>query len=692
MLNHLPTIPCATSLVRLLYYTMGPPLCTHKGISRSQATLRVCAETGRILVTHNKNAPNPTRIQRWAGSAGLSIADKERLANKRAKRSATATPTKTSSGTLPPAVVLGTKRQSLQDYLYPGDSLELDGFRSRGDSLYSFVLYPLPPGSSSMAGGGGSVGTPKADNKIAAKALGGDNNARVPAVAGSGAMKARGGPSTPGGKRVVRVGGRISPASARPGGLTPAGGAGGPATKAGRSPSTPTSAGKSGSAALLSVPGGGVAGRSPAVAEIGSRADFPLKADGLASGGGGILPDEGTFKKKLEMMSIGNSGAGGGGGIASSQGSTTTAPAAPSTTTGRLGCPSPPAPSTAMSGKRNVSPVALGAGMTPSGKKLRPAEEQNASAAAAASPSKYSHQAELLRTPSSALPISDVPGSPEVGPVSLSGMAGCSSGGAMIPPGAGEGEEGSGLIGGGGSHEGVEPVGVLAVSAACVGAGVVSPASISCVLAPIPAAAAAAATKRTGELFPPNKEEAEEEEHEEAASAQLSTAAAAAAEAVEEEEAKAPVATTTTDSTSAAPVSPSRSGPRTSDEVTCSTGQEQASAAAYSLPSVAGMVSTPPTKSPTKLSSSGGGGGGTGPGKGREKGGSGASAGGALWGVGDHVVLIARSGKGMNKPGGVARVVAVLENRRYSVKLVMGESSLFGVLFFLLGSCLVIVE
>ena len=46
---------------------------------------------------------------------------------------------------------------------------------------------------------------------------------------------------------------------------------------------------------------------------------------------------------------------------------------------------------------------------------------------------------------------------------------------------------------------------------------------------------------------------------------------------------------------------------------------------------------------------------------------------GASWGVGDFVVLQARTSKGLNKLGGVARVLSVFSDDTYLVKLSLGE-------------------
>lgn len=54
----------------------------HQGVSRSQATLKAYVPAGRVLVVHKRGAINGIRIVRWAGSPGITTAEKvERRAN-----------------------------------------------------------------------------------------------------------------------------------------------------------------------------------------------------------------------------------------------------------------------------------------------------------------------------------------------------------------------------------------------------------------------------------------------------------------------------------------------------------------------------------------------------------------------------------------------------------------------------------
>ena len=134
----------------LIFYFMAPFIIAlqPQGISRSQATLRVCASTNRVLVTHRRGAVNGIRIIRWAGSPGLASDEK---AARQAK-------TKTASPASAAAKVLKTSKvldRGQCDYLYPGDSIQLDGFRARDASTCSYVLHPLPPGWCRPARGGG---------------------------------------------------------------------------------------------------------------------------------------------------------------------------------------------------------------------------------------------------------------------------------------------------------------------------------------------------------------------------------------------------------------------------------------------------------------------------------------------------------------------------------------------------------
>ena len=61
---------------------MSPKTPLHQGVSRSQATLKAYVPAGRVLVVHKQGAINGIRIVRWAGSPGITTAEKvERRAN-----------------------------------------------------------------------------------------------------------------------------------------------------------------------------------------------------------------------------------------------------------------------------------------------------------------------------------------------------------------------------------------------------------------------------------------------------------------------------------------------------------------------------------------------------------------------------------------------------------------------------------
>lgn len=97
-----------------------------QGISRDQATLRVCSQEKRVLVMNKKAALNPIRIERQCGTAGISAEHHSHSAS-------------SSKGV---SVILTAGKEG---YLYPGDALELDAFRQRGRAKFRYVLSQLPP-------------------------------------------------------------------------------------------------------------------------------------------------------------------------------------------------------------------------------------------------------------------------------------------------------------------------------------------------------------------------------------------------------------------------------------------------------------------------------------------------------------------------------------------------------------------
>ncbi|CAM9494576.1 unnamed protein product, partial [Laminaria digitata] len=143
-----------------------------EGVSRSQATLRVCASNNRVLVTHRSAAVNGIRIFRWAGSPGLK-ADEQA-----ARQAQTQTKTKTASpGSASPASAAAKLRKAgkivdrgQRAYLYPGDLIQLDGFRNPELSTCSYVLHPLPPGWCRPARGGGKPSSASSSFSSAASA------------------------------------------------------------------------------------------------------------------------------------------------------------------------------------------------------------------------------------------------------------------------------------------------------------------------------------------------------------------------------------------------------------------------------------------------------------------------------------------------------------------------------------------
>lgn len=115
------------------------PFTAKQGISRDQATLKVMLSSNRVLVTNKKTALNPIRIQRWSGSAAIALSEAQRRGPNGGEA-------------LAKAMTL-TLTAGQQGYLYPGDSLELDGWVQRGKSKYGYVLHPLSKGTRRVAPG-----------------------------------------------------------------------------------------------------------------------------------------------------------------------------------------------------------------------------------------------------------------------------------------------------------------------------------------------------------------------------------------------------------------------------------------------------------------------------------------------------------------------------------------------------------
>lgn len=569
---------------------------------------------------------NAIRIVRWVGSPGLTEADKRALQVKAATG-------KTTSGGSTAVEILQAAQQG---YLYPGDVLQLDGFRQPERSTCSYVLHPRPSSLVALASANSSgaaaasvataasTATPTPAAKPAGDENAGAGEASRPFIARrrvvSPGVSRR--PSTPQGRKsspLVTVGGRASPT---PG----AGGSRGAAVVSARPPLMTARTASSGKS-LTPVPpykAGGASGpfagatadagivcsgvnkgkRSLAVGgEAGADRTSPLAGAALGGGEWRVCSpvDGATVKKKLRMSSI--DGGGGSSVILSSEGSSATA--TPLSATAKMG---------SKSGPSSGAPGGGGDCLEKPPKRAR-TEAEEAATGSLTPTSPTSSRLASLRTP---------------------------GGGVLVPGAAGlptkAGAEGAvevaaeGSVGGGGAEVAQRadpaPRAVVATPAADVDTGVAST---------FPAAATArkAVASTVAEQIP--------------------TAAPAASCPSSAPKASAP------------PSPPEEERVIVDDDVVdVGDGDESRQ--------VAPSVSATPRERAAKFSA-GDGVDGT-PVKGREGAGSGTATG-ALWSVGDLVVLEARLGKGMNKLGGVARVVSVFEDGTYLVKLSMGESPYF---------------
>eukprot|EP00903_Cladosiphon_okamuranus_P015361 g14187.t1 len=359
-----------------------------EGVSRSQATLRVHVPAGRVLVVHKQGAINGIRIVRWAGSPGITKAEKvEWRANPAAAAKA-----------LRAGQLLQAGQQS---YLYPGDTLQLDGFRSPASSTCSFVLHPLPRGWTAPP--------------LRSASIGGASGSR---------------PTTP----VASPRKTLRPVSRKPSPVSAAsvagGSRGGAATSPAPSSSLPPRANSTGKTRAAA------AARSPASARTASGATATATATATAaatasSAAERVPPspavDGDTVKKRLRMSLGGagrsSSGAGNGGG-----GSIAT----PSSTAGRLDCP---------------SPAETGAEAPASGATKRPrpeVEEADLASVAAPAPVPSPRKAASPRTPSrpARSAAAAAPGNASTGSSKRLKGAGtrapAASGSAALPPAAGE--------------------------------------------------------------------------------------------------------------------------------------------------------------------------------------------------------------------------------------------------------------
>lgn len=154
-----------------------------QSISREQIKLQVFPLSECILVTNQKN--NQVRIQRWPGSRGLTTSSTGIVPGGvgagATKKGAATLPVPTAKAIKGGTIVNIESRQ--QAYLYPGDSLEFDGWVLPGNSVYSYVLHPLPPGWER----GRSNGTPAVGNAVQGRAspTGARQGHRSPASVGN---------------------------------------------------------------------------------------------------------------------------------------------------------------------------------------------------------------------------------------------------------------------------------------------------------------------------------------------------------------------------------------------------------------------------------------------------------------------------------------------------------------------------
>ena len=169
---------------------VAAPCINTQGVSRSQATLCVCASSHRVLVTHRSAAVNGIRVFRWTGSPGL-VTDE--------KKPKTASPASAAAKLAKAGkIVDGGQRV----YLYPGDLIQLDGFRNPELSTCSYVLHPLPPGWCKPTRGGGrpsSASAPAAATATATVAIA----ATAPARGGGGGTGGSSGTRPPTGLKTL---------------------------------------------------------------------------------------------------------------------------------------------------------------------------------------------------------------------------------------------------------------------------------------------------------------------------------------------------------------------------------------------------------------------------------------------------------------------------------------------------------
>lgn len=279
---------------------------------------------------------NPVRIVRWARYPGLEAAGKATKQGKSAISSS-----KAAAAAAAAAVTMLAPGE--QGYVYPGDSLQLDGFRKKENAIWSYVLHPLPPGCASIPAKGVAASSSIAAVATAVKRAPGmsgtesktktpgadktstpSTNARRQAAATSTATARA--PSTPDSSKpfgatsaVTRGVWKDTAATAGPTGYPPL------------VPSEPVAAARKASASAVSgipsTPADAVLARGKQGPAVGSKSEG--SGGGLSAsdtGRDGASPGEGdTVKKKLHM---GSSARGGGSNLVSMSPSQGQSPAA----------------------------------------------------------------------------------------------------------------------------------------------------------------------------------------------------------------------------------------------------------------------------------------------------------------------------------------------------------------------------
>lgn len=105
-------------------------------------TLQVHASRTYIVVTNNPNAMNPIRLRRRTAAQGSSALEpnKSATAQRLVQKAAAAAPA-SQDNLNPPEVQVLNPGQTAK--VYPGDTLQLDGFRHPDRAKYSYILHSL---------------------------------------------------------------------------------------------------------------------------------------------------------------------------------------------------------------------------------------------------------------------------------------------------------------------------------------------------------------------------------------------------------------------------------------------------------------------------------------------------------------------------------------------------------------------